>query len=114
MLKTLTFVRMQPGWSRDAFFKRWCEHTHEWDLRDHPEISLNRLMMLEGTEDYVGVAENHWPDQESLDAAIAWYATEAGQIHWRDLNTFMDTENCLTVTIVNEAVIDSSRGITPI
>ncbi len=111
MLKTLTLVKMQDGWDRESFFRRWCEHTRDWDLRDHPEISLNRLMMIEGDPEYVGVAENHWPDKASLEAAVAWYATEAGLAHGQDLNSFMDVKNSLTVTVSDEAVIDATQGI---
>ena len=37
MLKTFTMVRMQPGIERDEFYDRWCAHTRDFDLRDHPE-----------------------------------------------------------------------------
>jgi hypothetical protein len=70
MLKTVTLVKMRAGWTRERFFQRWCEHTVEWDLRDHPDIMLNRLLMVEGDSDYAGIAENHWPDKSSLEAAV--------------------------------------------
>ena len=47
MLKTFTFVRMKPGIDRETFYERWCAHTRDFDLRDHPEISLNRLILFE-------------------------------------------------------------------
>lgn len=111
MIKTFTLVRMNAGWSREDFFKRWCEHTRDWDLRDHPEISLNRLMLIEGDSEFVGMAENHWPDEESLAAAANWYRSDAGRAHWDDLASFMDIENSPTVTVSAEAHIDSDRGI---
>ena len=79
MVTTITFVKMQPGLDRASFYERWCEHTGDWDLRDHPEISLNRLMLFEEGSEFVGMAENHWPDRASLEAAIRWYETPEGQ-----------------------------------
>lgn len=111
MLKTFTLVKMRPGWKREDFFTRWCEHTRDWDLRDHPEITLNRLMLIEGDTQYVGMAENHWPDRQALEAAAQWYETEAGQAHWQDLASFMDIENSPTVTVSAEAQVDDGAGI---
>ncbi|MCH2169550.1 hypothetical protein MK489_02100 [Myxococcota bacterium] len=111
MLKSFTFVKMNPGLSRDEFFQRWCEHTRDWDLRDHPEISLNRLTLVEGDGPYAGIAENHWPDQQALDAAAAWYESSAGQEHWADLSRFMDIENSPTVVVTHEADVSEADGI---
>lgn len=111
MLKTFTFVKMQAGWGREEFFQRWCAHTREWDLRDHPEITLNRLMLIDGHPDFVGIAENHWPDRASLEAAAAWYGTEAGRSHLEDLASFMDIENSPTVTVEAEALVDAGDGV---
>jgi hypothetical protein len=107
MLKTLTFVKKLPHLDHAAFFERWCQHTREWDLRDHPEITLNRLMLVDGHDGYSGVAENHWPDRAALDAVAAWYATPAGQPHWQDLCSFMDMAASVTVIVSNEASIVS-------
>lgn len=90
MITTYTFVRMQPGYDRESFYQRWCEHTRDWDLIDHPGIS-NRLMLLEGDSEFVGMAENHWPDREALDEAARWYGTPKGQAHWKDLTKFART-----------------------
>ncbi|MEE2662539.1 MAG: hypothetical protein VX681_00350 [Myxococcota bacterium] len=111
MITTFTFVRMQPGFDRDTFFERWCQHTQEMDLRDHPEITLNRLMLLEPDGDYMGVAENHWPDRAALDAAVRWYETPDGQEHWKDLVSFMDAENSPTFVVSHEAEVSLERGI---
>jgi hypothetical protein len=111
MLKTFTFVRMRPGIEREAFFRRWCEHTRDWDLRDHPEITLNRLTLIDGESPYVGLAENHWPDRAALDAAAAWYASPDGQAHWADLGEFMDIDNSPTVVVTHEAEISEADGI---
>ena len=111
MITTITFVKMQPGLSRDAFFDRWCEHTRDRDLRDHPEISLNRLTMFEEGSEYLGMAENHWPDRASLDAAIRWYEKPEGQAHQKDLESFMDMVNSPTVIVSHEVEVSKERGI---
>jgi len=111
MITTITFVKMLPGFSRDAFYDRWCEHTRDLDLRDHPEITLNRLRMFEEGSEYLGMAENHWPDRASLDAAIRWYETPEGQAHQKDLDTFMDTVNSPTMIVSHEVEVSSERGI---
>ena len=111
MLKTFTFVRMQPGIERDDFFRHWCAHTRDYDLRDHPEISLNRLILFDEPGEYVGMAENHWPDREALDAAIRWYATPPGIEHNRNLEEFMDMENSPTVVVSHEVEVSQESGI---
>ena len=102
MLTTLTLVKMLPGLSREDFYARWQEHTRDKDLRDHPEISLNRLMMFDEGAEYVGMAENHWPDRASLDAAIRWYETPEGKAHQADLESFMDTAHSPTMIVSHE------------
>ena len=111
MIKTLTFVQMRPGIEREDFYRRWCEHTRDLDLRDHPEISLNRLILFEEAADYVGIAENHWPDRAALDAAIAWYQTPEGVEHNADLASFMDVENSPTVVVGYEVEVSQEAGI---
>ncbi len=111
MITTFTFVKMQPGLGRDEFFDRWCEHTREMDLRDHPEISLNRLMLFEEGSEFVGMAENHWPDRKALDDAVLWYETPEGQVHWKDLVSFMDAENSPTTVVSHEAEVSPDKGI---
>jgi hypothetical protein len=111
VIKTFTFVRKKAGLSDLEFFERWTVHTRNWDLRDHPEILLNRLALLKDNPQFTGVAENHWPDQASLDAAAQWYATPAGQEHWRDLCTFMDIDNSPTVVVQAEATVSEEQGI---
>ena len=119
MLKTLTMVRMKAGLGRDEFYDRWCAHTRDFDLRDHPEISLNRLILFEvpagdsdGTSQaYVGFAENHWPDREALNAAIAWYGTPEGIEHNKDLESFMDVPNSPTFVVDYEVEISKERGV---
>jgi len=111
MITTLTFVKKKPGLDRDFFYKRWQQHTHDFDLRDHPEISLNRLMLFDEGSDFEGVCENHWPDLEALDAAIRWYETPEGKAHQSDLDTFMDSANCRTMIVSGEADISKERGI---
>ncbi len=111
MLKSFTFVRMQPGLGREEFFRRWCAHTQAWDLRDHPEIRLHRLTLVDGEGPYVGVAENHWDDREALEKAAAWYATPDGRAHHADLATFMDIDNSPTVVVTHEARVSTERGV---
>jgi len=115
MLKTITLVHMLPGLSREEFYERWCAHTRDFDLRDHPEISLNRLVLFEETGaragGYLGFAENHWPDRDALDAAIAWYETPAGIEHNRDLETFMDVARSPTFVVGSEVEVSSEHGI---
>ena len=111
MLKSFTFVRMRPGLSRDEFFRRWCAHTQAWDLRDHPEIRLHRLTLVEGDGPFVGVAENHWDDRAALERAAAWYATPAGKAHGADLATFMDVDGSPTVVVTHEALVSDARGV---
>jgi hypothetical protein len=111
MITTFTFVKMQPGFEREQFFDRWCEHTRDLDLRDHPEITLNRLTLFEQGSEFVGVAENHWPDREALDAAIHWYETSEGQVHWKDLESFMDAANSPTFVVSHEVEVSIEKGI---
>ncbi len=111
MLTTITLVKPLPGFSRDAFYARWHEHTRKKDLQDHPEISLNRLMMFDEGAEYIGMAENHWPDRAALDEAIRWYETPAGQDHQNDLDVFMDTANSPTMIVSHEVEISSEKGI---
>lgn len=111
MIKTFTLVRKRAGLSDEQFFARWTEHTQAWDLRDHPEILLNRLVLLTDNPQYTGIAENHWPDDAALQAAVAWYGTEAGQRHWKDLCAFMDVDQSPTVVMRAEAEVSVERGI---
>jgi hypothetical protein len=111
MLKTFTFVKMQPGYNRDAFFERWCQHTRDFDLRNHPEIRENRLMLIEGDGPYVGIAETHWEDAEALDRGVRWYETPTGQVQWKDLQTFMDADNSPTFVVTHEANVSIESGI---
>ena len=115
MLKTITLVRMKPGIERKEFYERWCAHTRDFDLRDHPEISLNRLSLFAengvSSGDYVGFAENHWPDQAALDEAIAWYQTPPGIEHNRDLESFMDIGKSPTFIIESEVEVSKEHGI---
>ena len=111
VVKTLTFVRMLPGIEREEFYRRWCEHTRDLDLRDHPEISLNRLILFDEGADYAGLAENHWPDQAAVDAAIAWYETPAGIEHNADLASFMDIANSPTVVVGHEVEVSKRGGV---
>ena len=106
---TFTFVKKAAGWSNDEFFRRWTEHTRDFDLVDHPYILKNRLMLIAGETPYIGIAENHWPDAESLAATEAFYReTERGRAHWADLVEFMDIEGSPTVVVTHEA--DVSRA----
>jgi len=111
MLKTITLVKAQPGFDRERFYARWCEHTRDLDLRDHPKITLNRLVLFDEGADYLGFAENHWPDREALDEAIRFYETPAGQLHQKDLESFMDTAKSPTVVIDREVEVSEARGI---
>ena len=90
-------------------------HLGPGDLRDHPEISLNRLVLFDeagvSPGDYVGMAENHWPDRAALDAAIAWYATPPGIEHNKDLESFMDVARSPTFVIDSEVEVSQAEGI---
>lgn len=110
MITTFTFVKMQPGFERETFFQRWCEHTRDWDLRDHPGIT-NRLMLLEEGGEFVGIAENHWPNRAALDEAVKWYETDDGRAHWNDLIQFMDAANSPTRTVTHEVDVSVDKGI---
>jgi len=110
MLVTFTLVRKQPHVTREDFLERWIAHTERFDLRDHPYIRQNRLMILEGDTPYVGMAENHWPDRASFDATFAFYQeTEAGRAHMADLLSFMDIENSPTVFVTQEANVAAAE-----
>jgi len=111
MIKSFTFVKKLPGLSDEEFFERWATHTRDWDLRDHPEITLNRIVMIDGDSPYIGLAENEWPDAEAMQQAAAWYGTAKGQEHWADLCSFMDIANSPTVMVTAEADISAERGI---
>ena len=111
MIKSFTFVRRQAGLSREQFFERWCAHTKAWDLKDHPDCTLNRLVLTSEEGGYDGLAEVHWPDEAALAEAVAFYGTEAGKAHWADLQSFMDIDNSPTVSVVMEAEISIAGGI---
>lgn len=104
MIVTFTLVKKRSHLSTEDFLARWVEHTERFDLKDHPYISKNRLMLTQGETPYVGMAENHWPDLASLEATSAFYRdSEAGRAHWADLETFMDIANSPTVVVTHEA-----------
>lgn len=108
MIVTFTLVRKRPHLSREEFLDRWVEHTERFDLRDHPDIERNRLVLLQDDVPYVGLAENHWPDLASLDATSVFYReTEAGRLHWADLESFMDIENSPTVVVTHEVDVSA-------
>ena len=111
MLKTFTFVKMQPGFSRDAFFERWCQHTRDFDLHNHPEIMQNRLMLIEGEGPFVGIAETHWEDAEAFERGLRRYQTPTGQVQWKDLKTFMDADNSPTFVVSHEANVSIEGGV---
>ncbi len=112
MVVTFTLVRKRPHLSNEAFLARWVEHTERFDLKDHPYITKNRLMLVQGETPYVGLAENHWPDLESLERTSAFYRdTEAGRAHWADLETFMDIENSPTVVVSHEAEVAATGTV---
>jgi hypothetical protein len=112
MIKSFTFVKRRANLTRDQFFKRWCEHTREWDLRDHADCTLNRLILItEDASPFDGLAETHWPSQNALNAAIAFYGTEEGKKHWADLQSFMDIDNSPTVSAEFEAEVSILKGI---
>ena len=115
LVKTFTFVRKREELSREDFFARWVEHTQRFDLEDHPYITLNRLTMIEGETPYVGIAENHWPDRESLDRTAEFYEkTERGRAHWADLCEFMDIDGSPTVIVTAEAEVSPEGVLYPI
>ena len=106
MITSFTFVRKREGLSDEAFFARWTQHTRDFDLVDHPYITKNRLLLIAGGTPYVGIAENHWPDMESLAGTAKFYeTTEKGRAHWADLAEFMDIENSPTVVVTREAEV---------
>ena len=110
MVVSFTLVRKREGVSDVAFFARWTEHTEKYDLKDHPYITKNRLMMIQGDTPYVGIAENHWPDMDSLTKTADFYEqTDAGKAHWADLLTFMDIDNSPTVIVTHEADVSAAR-----
>jgi hypothetical protein len=112
MVVTFTLVRKRPHLSSEAFLARWVEHTERFDLKDHPYITKNRLMLVQGETPYVGLAENHWPDLASLERTSAFYRdSEAGRAHWADLETFMDIENSPTVVVSHEAEVAATGTI---
>jgi hypothetical protein len=68
-------------------------------------------MMIAGHKDYVGIAENHWPDMDSLVETGHFYQkTDKGKEHWADLQAFMDIDSSPTVVVTKEADV-SSAGI---
>ncbi len=106
MVTSFTFVKKRAGIADEEFFVRWTEHTRDFDLVDHPYISKNRLMRVAGDTPYVGVAENHWPDMESLARTGEFYQeTERGRAHWADLSEFMDIDDSPTVVVAREAEV---------
>jgi hypothetical protein len=111
MIKTFTFVKKLDNLTNDEFFARWTQHTKEFDLVDHPYITKNRLMLIAGQTDYIGIAENHWPTIEYLLETGEFYKkTEKGRAHWQDLASFMDINSSPTVIVTHEAEVDA-RGI---
>ena len=111
MITSFTLVKKREGLSDEEFFERWTQHTRDFDVVDHPYISKNRLMLIAGDTPYVAIAENHWPDMESLSQTADFYEkTERGRAHWADLLAFMDIENSPTVVVTREADV-SAAGI---
>jgi len=112
MIVTFTLVRKQPHLTIEAFLARWIEHTERFDLKDHPYITKNRLMLVQGETPYVGMAENHWPDLASLEKTSAFYRdSETGRAHWADLKTFMDIDQSPTVVVSHEADVSSAETV---
>ena len=111
MIKSFTFVKRRAGLTRAEFFERWCAHTQDWDLKDHPDCTLNRLTLTSEGGPYDGVAETHWPNEAALAEAVAFYGTDPGKQHWADLQSFMDIDNSPTVTIEHEAEVSIAKGI---
>ncbi len=112
MITSFTMVRKRPEFTSEEFFARWTEHTQRFDLRDHPYITKNRLMMVLGHPDYDGIAENEWPDMDSLTNTADFYQnTDEGRAHWADLLTFMDIDNSPTVIVTAEADITAERTV---
>lgn len=110
MIVTFTLVRKLPHLSAETFLERWVEHTERFDLKDHPYITKNRLMLIQGETPYIGMAENHWPDLASLEKTSAFYRdSEAGRAHWSDLQTFMDIDNSPTVVVSHEANVSAAE-----
>lgn len=104
MIVSFTFVHKREGLTDDEFFERWTAHTRAFDLEDHPYISRHRLMMVAGNGDYVGIAENHWPDLDHMLATSAFYdETDRGRAHWADLQSFMDIDASPTLIVTREA-----------
>jgi hypothetical protein len=111
MLTTLTFVKMQSGLTRDQFFDRWCRHTRDFDLKNHPEIQDRRLMLIDGDGPHVGIAETHWEDAAALERGLRWYDTPAGRAHRQDLETFVDIAHSPIFVVTHEARISRSSGV---
>ena len=112
MVTSFTFVRKRPELSDEDFFARWTQHTQDFDLVDHPYITKNRLMLVAGDTPYIGMAENHWPDIESLARTEAFYRdTERGRAHWADLSEFMDIDASPTVIVTKEADVSEAGGV---
>jgi aminoglycoside phosphotransferase (APT) family kinase protein len=112
VITSFTFVKKREGLSDERFFARWTEHTRDFDLVDHPYVTRNRLLMIAGDTPFVGIAENQWPDMESLARTGKFYEqTEKGRAHWADLLEFMDIENSPTVIATREAEVGPD-GIT--
>ncbi len=110
MIVSFTLVKKREGFTAEEFFERWTRHTEEFDLKDHPYITRNRLMMVASGTPYVGIAENHWPDLESMMATSAFYAeTDAGRAHWADLQTFMDIDDSPTLVVTREADVAAAK-----
>jgi hypothetical protein len=111
MYKTFTFVKMQPGFSRDEFFERWCQHTRSLGREIRPEIESSRLMLVDGDGPFVGIAETHWSDAEALDRTMSRFKTPSGQILWKDLETFVDPANSPTFVVTHEAAVSSTGEV---
>jgi hypothetical protein len=110
MIVSFTLVKKREGFTDEEFFQRWTEHTERFDLKDHPYITLNRLMMVVGGTPYVGIAENHWPDMDSMLATSAFYQeTDEGRAHWADLQSFMDIDDSPTVVVTRQADVSAAR-----
>jgi hypothetical protein len=112
VITSFTLVRKRPELTDEQFFERWTEHTQRFDLKDHPYITKNRLMMIQGHPEFCGMAENEWPDMDSLTRTADFYQNDPdGQAHWTDLLTFMDIDNSPTVIVTAEADITAARTL---
>ena len=109
MIKVITLLKRKPGLLLDEFYKYWLKQHSKLAVKDHPEvikyIQNHGLILLEGDQEYDGIAETYWPDMGTFQKAVdEMQTTEKGQNHIADLDKFVDLSKMVSI-VTEEKII---------